>query len=107
MITEEQLREWRETAAKGRILFAAHMSRTAVPALCDEVERLRAGATFLLNRLAELEIPDELARDWMGYVEPAIGRLKNAVGAPKPRSLGDAVKEARGGDAPIGFKGFA
>lgn len=34
---------------------------------------------FLLDRLAELEIPEQLARDWYGHVEPAIERLRASI----------------------------
>lgn len=51
-------------------------SRQAVPALIGMVEGLTGDARFLLDRLSELEIPKELARDWFGHVEPAIARLR-------------------------------
>jgi len=36
---------------------------------------------FLLDRLDELEIPENLAREWFGHVEPAIERFRAALRA--------------------------
>jgi hypothetical protein len=76
--------------------------------LADAASPVGEAANFLLNRLAELEIPEDLAREWMGHVEPAIARLKTALGNKPHRSLSDAVRLARGSDAPPpDKKGFA
>lgn len=34
---------------------------------------------FLLDRLADLELPEELARDWFCHVEPALERFAAAL----------------------------
>lgn len=47
------------------------------------VTELRAEASFLLDRLHELNLDDDtddLIRDWNGHVEPSIARLRALVG---------------------------
>lgn len=50
---------------------------------------LVAAAQFLLDRLDEQEIPEELIRDWMGHIEPAIGRVADSLRA-RAQEVGDA-----------------
>jgi hypothetical protein len=54
--------------------------------LQEEVERLRAEGSFLLDRLDDFEreiMDDELAREWHGHVTPAIARFRAALPTSK------------------------
>lgn len=58
-----------------RAVWAFVASRRSSP-------RVEEDARFLLERLTEFELCDDaeqMARDWMGHIEPAIGRLRAAL----------------------------
>jgi len=43
------------------------------------LREMREAGQFLLDRLSEVEITEEIAREWMGHVEPAVGRFRAAI----------------------------
>lgn len=50
--------------------------------MSGELDLLMRSGRFLLDRLNELDLSlssDDFARDWMGHIEPAIGRFNAAL----------------------------
>jgi hypothetical protein len=65
----------------GPFIRCVHCKKTALSLPPDRGAALREAATFLLDRLSELEFCDleDTARDFYGHVDPAMGRLRAAI----------------------------
>jgi hypothetical protein len=74
------------TEAAARAIIASHPTPSSAPIAAEVWQE----AEFLLDRLAELEVPDDaFGRDYMGHVEPAAARLRallQRIEAPRPEA---------------------
>lgn len=54
---------------------------SAITAERERANLIENEARFLLARLEEIEIPDDLERDWEGHIAPSISRLNRILSA--------------------------